>query len=69
MEQCVNEASIIIRNTKEPTLTLKVILTSPLIRDEWEKKDGGMLACVYIYTHIEIEIYIHAFVFVYVLII
>ncbi|XP_030775349.1 spermatid perinuclear RNA-binding protein isoform X2 [Rhinopithecus roxellana] len=40
VEQCVNEASIIIRNTKEPTLTLKVILTSPLIRDEMEKKDG-----------------------------
>lgn len=46
MEQCVDEASIIIRNTKEPTLTLKVILTSPLIRDELEKKDGG--TCVYI---------------------
>ncbi|XP_026890858.1 spermatid perinuclear RNA-binding protein isoform X5 [Panthera pardus] len=41
VEQCVDEASIIIRNTKEPTLTLKVILTSPLIRDELEKKDGG----------------------------
>jgi hypothetical protein len=49
VEQCINEASIIIRNTKEPTLTLKVILTSPLIRDELEKKDGG--TCVYIYTH------------------
>ncbi|EHB05033.1 Spermatid perinuclear RNA-binding protein, partial [Heterocephalus glaber] len=41
VEQCVDEASIVIRNTKEPTLTLKVILTSPLIRDELEKKDGG----------------------------
>ncbi|XP_042130697.1 spermatid perinuclear RNA-binding protein isoform X3 [Peromyscus maniculatus bairdii] len=40
VEQCISEASIIIRNTKEPTLTLKVILTSPLIRDELEKKDG-----------------------------
>ncbi|XP_074067730.1 spermatid perinuclear RNA-binding protein isoform X3 [Macrotis lagotis] len=40
VEQCIKEASIIIRNTKEPTLTLKVILTSPLIRDELEKKDG-----------------------------
>ncbi|XP_065428655.1 spermatid perinuclear RNA-binding protein isoform X7 [Chrysemys picta bellii] len=40
VEQCVNEAAIIIRNTKEPTLTLKVILTSPLIREETEKKDG-----------------------------
>ncbi|KAM9207436.1 spermatid perinuclear RNA-binding protein isoform 1-T1 [Dugong dugon] len=41
VEQCVNEASLIIRNTKEPPLTLKVILTSPLIRDGLEKKDGG----------------------------
>ncbi|XP_074871817.1 spermatid perinuclear RNA-binding protein isoform X1 [Carettochelys insculpta] len=40
VEQCVNEAAIIICNTKEPTLTLKVILTSPLIREETEKKDG-----------------------------
>lgn len=40
VEQCISEASIVIRNTKEPTLTLKVILTSPLIRDEMEKKDG-----------------------------
>ncbi|XP_023400715.1 spermatid perinuclear RNA-binding protein isoform X3 [Loxodonta africana] len=44
VEQCVNEASIIIRNTKEPPLTLKVILTSPLIRDELEKKDGENVA-------------------------
>lgn len=50
MEQCVDEASIIIRNTKEPTLTLKVILTSPLIRDELEKKDGGIPTHTYIYT-------------------
>ena len=49
MEQCVDEASIIIRNTKEPTLTLKVILTSPLIRDELEKKDGGTHVYIYIY--------------------
>ncbi|XP_054704889.1 spermatid perinuclear RNA-binding protein isoform X1 [Grus americana] len=40
VEEHVNEAAIIIRNTKEPKLTLKVILTSPLIRDEAEKKDG-----------------------------
>ncbi|XP_065428654.1 spermatid perinuclear RNA-binding protein isoform X6 [Chrysemys picta bellii] len=44
VEQCVNEAAIIIRNTKEPTLTLKVILTSPLIREETEKKDGDNVA-------------------------
>ncbi|KFP43978.1 Spermatid perinuclear RNA-binding protein, partial [Chlamydotis macqueenii] len=40
VEEHVNEAAIIIRNTKEPRLTLKVILTSPLIRDEAEKKEG-----------------------------
>lgn len=41
VEEHVNEAAIVIRNTKEPKLTLKVILTSPLIRDEAEKKEGG----------------------------
>lgn len=41
MEEHVNEAAIVIHNTKEPKLTLKVILTSPLIRDEAEKKEGG----------------------------
>ncbi|KFQ29504.1 Spermatid perinuclear RNA-binding protein, partial [Mesitornis unicolor] len=40
VEEHVNEAALIIRNTKEPKLTLKVILTSPLIRDEAEKKEG-----------------------------
>ncbi|XP_072209227.1 spermatid perinuclear RNA-binding protein isoform X2 [Excalfactoria chinensis] len=40
VEEHVNEAAIIVRNTKEPKLTLKVILTSPLIRDEAEKKEG-----------------------------
>ncbi|XP_067164959.1 spermatid perinuclear RNA-binding protein isoform X5 [Apteryx mantelli] len=40
VEEHVNEAAIIIHNTKEPKLTLKVILTSPLIRDEAEKKEG-----------------------------
>nr|XP_009687225.1 PREDICTED: spermatid perinuclear RNA-binding protein isoform X1 [Struthio camelus australis]XP_009687298.1 PREDICTED: spermatid perinuclear RNA-binding protein isoform X1 [Struthio camelus australis]XP_009687371.1 PREDICTED: spermatid perinuclear RNA-binding protein isoform X1 [Struthio camelus australis]XP_009687451.1 PREDICTED: spermatid perinuclear RNA-binding protein isoform X1 [Struthio camelus australis]XP_009687531.1 PREDICTED: spermatid perinuclear RNA-binding protein isoform X1 [Str len=40
VEEHVNEAAIIIRNTKEPKLMLKVILTSPLIRDEAEKKEG-----------------------------
>ena len=53
MEQCVDEASIIIRNTKEPTLTLKVILTSPLIRDELEKKDGG----THVYIHKKYKTY------------
>ncbi|KFO18989.1 Spermatid perinuclear RNA-binding protein [Fukomys damarensis] len=40
VEQCVDEASIAVQNTKKPTLTLKVTLTSPIIRDELEKKDG-----------------------------
>ncbi|XP_025050011.1 spermatid perinuclear RNA-binding protein isoform X7 [Alligator sinensis] len=44
VEERVNEAAIIIRNTKEPKLTLKVVLTSPLIRDEAEKKDGDNVA-------------------------
>ncbi|XP_010719352.1 spermatid perinuclear RNA-binding protein isoform X3 [Meleagris gallopavo] len=44
VEEHVNEAAIIIRNTKEPKLTLKVILTSPLIRDEAEKKEGDSVA-------------------------
>ncbi|XP_052670733.1 spermatid perinuclear RNA-binding protein isoform X2 [Harpia harpyja] len=44
VEEHVNEAAIIIRNTKEPKLTLKVILTSPLIRDEAEKKEGDNVA-------------------------
>ncbi|KAM9678251.1 LOW QUALITY PROTEIN: spermatid perinuclear RNA-binding protein-like [Trichechus inunguis] len=39
VEQGVKEASIIIQNTKEPLLTLKVMLTSPLISG-LEKKDG-----------------------------
>ncbi|XP_053229254.1 spermatid perinuclear RNA-binding protein isoform X2 [Podarcis raffonei] len=40
VEHHVGEAAIIIRSTKELPLTLKVTLTSPLIRDEAEKKDG-----------------------------
>ncbi|XP_042333982.1 spermatid perinuclear RNA-binding protein isoform X2 [Sceloporus undulatus] len=40
VEHCVDEAAIVIRSTKELPLTLKVTLTSPLIRDEVEKKDG-----------------------------
>ncbi|XP_053137625.1 spermatid perinuclear RNA-binding protein isoform X3 [Hemicordylus capensis] len=40
IEHHVSEAAIVIRSTKELPLTLKVTLTSPLIRDEAEKKDG-----------------------------
>ncbi|KAL8174174.1 UNVERIFIED_CONTAM: hypothetical protein K2H54_039811 [Gekko kuhli] len=42
VEHHVDEAAIIIRSTKELPLTLKVTLTSPLIRDEAEKKNGGI---------------------------
>uniref|UniRef100_A0ACB8EYZ8 Uncharacterized protein n=1 Tax=Sphaerodactylus townsendi TaxID=933632 RepID=A0ACB8EYZ8_9SAUR len=41
VEHHVDEAAIVIRSTKELPLTLKVTLTSPLIRDEAEKKNGG----------------------------
>ncbi|XP_062816064.1 spermatid perinuclear RNA-binding protein isoform X3 [Anolis carolinensis] len=40
VEHCTDEAAIIIHSTKELPLRLKVTLTSPLIRDEVEKKDG-----------------------------
>ncbi|XP_077163009.1 spermatid perinuclear RNA-binding protein isoform X3 [Paroedura picta] len=40
VEHHVDEAAIIIRSTTELPLTLKVTLTSPLIRDEVEKKNG-----------------------------
>ncbi|XP_053552967.1 spermatid perinuclear RNA-binding protein-like, partial [Bombina bombina] len=40
MEQCTKEASLIIQNSKEPKLTLKVILTSPLFREEEDNLGG-----------------------------
>ncbi|XP_040178668.1 spermatid perinuclear RNA-binding protein isoform X2 [Rana temporaria] len=40
VEQCTEDASLIIQNSKEPKLTLKVILTSPLFREE-ENSSGG----------------------------
>uniref|UniRef100_A0A1A8FZV4 Interleukin enhancer binding factor 3b n=1 Tax=Nothobranchius korthausae TaxID=1143690 RepID=A0A1A8FZV4_9TELE len=41
--QNIREASIIIKNTKEPPLTLTIHLTSPLVREEVEKTStGGM---------------------------
>jgi len=58
VEQCVDEASIIIRNTKETTLTLKVILTSPLIRDELEKKDGGTHVYIFVLHKTSLECYV-----------
>ncbi|XP_077163010.1 spermatid perinuclear RNA-binding protein isoform X4 [Paroedura picta] len=44
VEHHVDEAAIIIRSTTELPLTLKVTLTSPLIRDEVEKKNGDSVA-------------------------
>ncbi|CAH2273079.1 interleukin enhancer-binding factor 3 isoform X1 [Pelobates cultripes] len=39
--QNVREASIVIQNTKEPTLTLNIRLTSPLVREAVEKMNSG----------------------------
>ncbi|XP_077349663.1 spermatid perinuclear RNA-binding protein isoform X2 [Lithobates pipiens] len=41
VEQCTEDASLIIQNSKEPKLILKVILTSSLFREE-EKGSGGV---------------------------
>ncbi|XP_040047521.1 interleukin enhancer-binding factor 3 homolog isoform X2 [Gasterosteus aculeatus] len=39
--QHVREASIVIKNTKEPPLTLTIHLTSPLVREDVEKAASG----------------------------
>uniref|UniRef100_A0A8C7YVZ0 Interleukin enhancer binding factor 3b n=1 Tax=Oryzias sinensis TaxID=183150 RepID=A0A8C7YVZ0_9TELE len=39
--QDIQEASIVIQNTKEPPLTLTIHLTSPLVREEMEKTTAG----------------------------
>ncbi|KAG8441346.1 hypothetical protein GDO86_006904 [Hymenochirus boettgeri] len=39
--QNIREAAIVIKNTKEPTLTLNIRLTSPLVREEVEKQNAG----------------------------
>ncbi|XP_034996627.1 interleukin enhancer-binding factor 3 isoform X3 [Zootoca vivipara] len=39
--QSVSEAAIIIKNTKEPPLTLTIHLTSPVVREEMEKMLAG----------------------------
>uniref|UniRef100_A0A665W3Z9 Interleukin enhancer binding factor 3b n=1 Tax=Echeneis naucrates TaxID=173247 RepID=A0A665W3Z9_ECHNA len=39
--QHIREASIVIKNTKEPPLTLTIHLTSPLVREEMEKAAAG----------------------------
>ncbi|XP_048415129.1 spermatid perinuclear RNA-binding protein isoform X1 [Stegostoma tigrinum] len=42
VEKCAEEAAITVQNTKEPKLTLKIILSSPVVRDEMEKKEDGV---------------------------
>ncbi|XP_072096009.1 spermatid perinuclear RNA-binding protein isoform X1 [Mobula birostris] len=42
VEKCTEEAAIIVQNTKEPKLTLKIVLSSPAVRDEVEKKQDGV---------------------------
>ncbi|XP_042360185.1 interleukin enhancer-binding factor 3 homolog isoform X1 [Plectropomus leopardus] len=39
--QNIREASIVIKNTKEPPLTLTIHLTSPLVREEMERAASG----------------------------
>lgn len=39
--QHIREASIVIKNTKEPPLTLTIHLTSPLVREEIERAATG----------------------------
>uniref|UniRef100_A0A8C9SR69 Interleukin enhancer binding factor 3b n=1 Tax=Scleropages formosus TaxID=113540 RepID=A0A8C9SR69_SCLFO len=38
---CIREASIVIKSTKEPALTLTVHLTSPVVREEVERQAAG----------------------------
>uniref|UniRef100_A0A8C4HC49 Interleukin enhancer binding factor 3b n=1 Tax=Dicentrarchus labrax TaxID=13489 RepID=A0A8C4HC49_DICLA len=41
VSQHIREASIVIKNTKEPPLTLTIHLTSPLVREEIERAAAG----------------------------
>ncbi|XP_039618712.1 spermatid perinuclear RNA-binding protein isoform X1 [Polypterus senegalus] len=40
LKKCIDEAAILICNTKHPNLCLKVTLTSPRMREDLEKTDG-----------------------------
>ncbi|PKU28835.1 hypothetical protein llap_20861 [Limosa lapponica baueri] len=40
--QSVGDAAIVIKNTKEPPLTLTIHLTSPVVREEMEKQLAGV---------------------------
>ncbi|MGH0171025.1 UNVERIFIED_CONTAM: hypothetical protein FKN15_060032 [Acipenser sinensis] len=48
VEKCLNEAAIMVCNTKDPKLTLKVILTSPCLREDMDNKEevNGLKSCV-----------------------
>ncbi|XP_048847092.1 interleukin enhancer-binding factor 3 homolog isoform X2 [Brienomyrus brachyistius] len=39
--QCIREAAIVVKSTKEPALSLTVHLTSPVVREEVERQAGG----------------------------
>lgn len=39
--QSVDDAAIVIKNTKEPPLSLTIHLTSPVVREEMEKVLAG----------------------------
>ncbi|KTF95962.1 hypothetical protein cypCar_00029297 [Cyprinus carpio] len=41
VKPCVRDATIVIKNSKEPPLTLTINLTSPLVREEAEKQAAG----------------------------
>lgn len=41
MTQQIRDASIVIKNAKEPPLTLTIHLTSPVVREEIEKAAAG----------------------------
>ncbi len=41
VKQCIRDATIVIKNSKEPPLTLTINLTSPLVREEAEKQAAG----------------------------
>ncbi|MGH0122735.1 UNVERIFIED_CONTAM: hypothetical protein FKN15_007066 [Acipenser sinensis] len=44
VEKCLNEAAIMVCNTKDPKLTLKVILTSPCLREDMDNKEEENVA-------------------------
>ncbi|XP_036380803.1 interleukin enhancer-binding factor 3a isoform X1 [Megalops cyprinoides] len=39
--QCIREATIVVKSTKEPVLTLTIHLTSPAVREEAERQAAG----------------------------